>query len=74
MEFWTFLNTELIKWLCKLNRVVPLRMLDVAVVMLVGVGVREKVLECRVCCCDDCGCGGGNDGGNCDGCGVATIV
>lgn len=69
MEFWTRLNTELRRWLCKLNNVVPLIVLDVVLVMLMGrvTGVWEKVLEGKVCCFDDCGCDGGyNDGGDCD--------
>ena len=58
MEFWTRLNTVLRRWLCKLNKVVPLIVLDVVLVMLIG--MMTGVLEGNICCCDDCGC---DDGG-----------
>ena len=76
MEFWTSLNTELMRWLCKLNKAVPLKVLDLVLVMLVGVGLWKKVSEGEVSCCDDCGCGGndGNDGGDCGDNGMAVMV
>ena len=64
------------RWLCKLNKVVPLKVLDLVSVTLVRAGVWKKVSESEVSCCDDCGCVGndGNDGDNCGDNGTAEMV